>query len=74
MDDFTRMLMKERDDIITKHDALVDKLDDARDVIACLLASYEASFGNVNDALGRRAVALVPDWRERAENFDPTKP
>ena len=74
MDDFTRMLMKERDEIITKHDVLVDKLDDARDVIACLLTSYEASFGNVDDALGRRAVALVPDWRERADNFDPTKP
>ena len=73
IDDFTRMLMKERDDLIEKHDALVDCMDDMRGVISCLLASYEATFGNVSDALGRKAVALVPDWKERAEEFDPTQ-
>lgn len=31
------------------------------------------SFGNVEDALAQRARALVPDWRERADEFDPTK-
>ena len=73
VDEFTRMLIRERDELITKHDALVDVLNEARDVIACLLDSYEATFGNVDDALAVRAIKLVPNWRERADDFDPTQ-